>query len=38
MEKTQDTVLVVDDAASNVACLVEVLAEDYDVSVALDGP
>ncbi len=38
MEQKQDTVLVVDDADSNIACLVGVLGEDYDVSVALDGP
>jgi putative two-component system response regulator len=32
------TVLVVDDAETNVAYLVDVLSDDYDVSVAMDGP
>ena len=34
----QQTVLVVDDAETNVAYLVDVLADEYDVSVAMDGP
>jgi len=31
------TVLVVDDVASNIDILLEILDEDYDVSVAMDG-
>lgn len=33
----KQTILVVDDAASNIDILVSVLGEDYDVCVALDG-
>ncbi len=35
--RPQETILVVDDAEANVAFLVDVLGEEYDVSVALDG-
>ena len=34
---SEKTVLVVDDTESNIDMLVEFLADDYDVSVAMDG-
>jgi putative two-component system response regulator len=36
-DDSQQTVLVVDDAETNVAYLVDVLADEYDLSVAMDG-
>ncbi len=37
MEQQEKTILVVDDTEANIDILVEILAEDYDVSVAMDG-
>ncbi len=38
MEELSDrTILVVDDTEANIDILIEVLGEDYDVSVAMDG-
>ena len=37
MKNEQPTILVVDDAASNIDILLELLSDDYDIMVALDG-
>ena len=37
MGETQKTILVVDDTEANIDVLVEILGDEYDVSVALDG-
>ncbi len=37
MSEEGKTILVVDDTESNIDILVEILGDDYDVSVALDG-
>ena len=34
---TEHTILVVDDAETNIDILVDLLADDYDVAVAMDG-
>jgi putative two-component system response regulator len=36
-ELSECTVLIVDDAETNIDILLEILGEDYDVSVAMDG-
>ncbi len=37
LELSNSTVLVVDDAETNIDILMETLGDDYDVSVAMDG-
>ncbi len=37
MQKNTPTILVVDDTKTNIDILLELLSDDYDVMVALDG-